>query len=87
MSALFGYGAVGEHDDSVGALDGGEPVCDDDGGAAVADRDFLRAVDVEVLQLSLELVVGRLEVEERLRLDVRREKVSLWFLSRRSREL
>ena len=60
------------------SLEQAEGHLDDDGGAAVADRDFLRAVDVEVLQLSLELVVGRLEVEERLRGDVRREKVSLW---------
>ena len=53
--------------DLVESLEQAEGHLDDDGGAAVADRDFLRAVDVEVLQLSLELVVGRLEVEQRLR--------------------
>jgi hypothetical protein len=39
---------------------------DHDRGAATGHVNLLRTVDVEVLELSLELVVGGLEVEESL---------------------
>ena len=53
--------------DLVELLQLAERDVDHDRGAATGHVNLLRAVDVEVLELSLELVVGSLEVEESLK--------------------